>query len=247
VTPVATILHTAVFHNLLMTTIVVGAILFDMDGTLIDSTAGVLQGWKTFAIDYKLQEDPIALAHATLGRRLYDSLREYCGITDESHLLKEIDRFQNLVIEAGLIPLPGALDLVSKLSSHPSTTTKWSVVTSASNPYATRALHRAGILIPAAGIIASNDVSQGKPYPAPFLAGALRCDVDPKKCLVVEDAPAGLQSGRAAGSLTLAVCTSLPRASVLESGPNYIVSDLTKVKINVVEEKIEVTIDQSYT
>ena len=114
----------------------------------------------------------------------------------------------------------------------------------ASNPYATRALHRAGILIPAAGIIASNDVSQGKPYPAPFLAGALRCDVDPKKCmffalsesclkywllgLVVEDAPAGLQSGRAAGSLTLVVCTSLPRASVLESGPNYIVSDLTK-------------------
>lgn len=55
--------------------------------TLIDSTAGVLQGWKTIAIDYKLKEDPIALAQATLGRRLYDSLREYCGITDENHLL----------------------------------------------------------------------------------------------------------------------------------------------------------------
>ena len=116
----------------------------------------------------------------------------------------------------------------------------------ASNPYATRALQRAGILLPAAGIIASNDVSEGKPYPAPFLAGALRCDVDPKKCmsfplsayksclkhwllgLVVEDAPAGLKSGRAAGSLTLAVCTSLPRATILESDPNYIVSNLTK-------------------
>jgi len=219
--------------------------------TLIDSTAGVLQGWKTFAIDYNLQEDPIALTHATLGRRLYDSLREYCGITDESHLLKEIDRFQNIVIEAGPIALPGAVDIVSKLSSHPSTKTKWSVVTSASNkssnPFATQALRRAGILIPAAGIVASNDVSQGKPYPAPFLAGALKCGVDPKNCLVVEDAPSGLHSGRAAGSLTLAVCTSLPRATILEcdANPNYIVSDLTKVKINVVEEKIEVTIDQS--
>lgn len=123
------------------------------------------------------------------------------------------------------------------------------VVTVASNSspnlYAIRALHRAGIIIPAVGIIASNDVSQGKPYPDPFLAGALRCGVDPKKCmsfplahksclkhwllgLVVEDAPSGLQSGRAAGSLTLAVCTSLPRATILESDPNYIVSDLTK-------------------
>lgn len=85
---------------------------------------------------------------------------------------------------------------------------------------------------------------------------------------MVEDAPAGLRSGRAAGSLTLAVCTSLPRATIIESDPNYIVSDLTKyvfpaspdfllyadhrhastrVKINVVKEKIEVTIDQSYT
>ena len=118
----------------------------------------------------------------------------------------------------------------------------------ASNPYATRALHRAGIPIPAAGVIASNDVSQGKPYPDPFVAGALRCDVDPKRCmssplspyksclkhwllligLVVEDAPAGVLSGRAAGSLTLAVCTSLPREAILKFDPNYIVSDLTK-------------------
>jgi len=223
----------------------------DLFRTLIDSTDGVHQAWKTFVNDYNLQVDPIALAHATLGRRLYDSLREYCGITDESHLLKEIDRFQDQVIEAGLIPLPGALDLASELSSHPSTKTKWAVVTSASNSspnlYATRALQRAGIFIPAVGIVASNDVSQGKPYPDPFLAGALRCGVDPKKCLVVEDAPSGLHSGRAAGSLTLAVCTSLPRATILGSDPNYVVSDLTKVKINVLEEKIEVIIDQSYT
>lgn len=135
-----------------------------------------------------------------------------------------------------------------QVSTHYSTMPWCSYAIVASNPYATRALHRAGIPIPAAGMIASNDVSQGKPYPAPFQAGALRCGVDPKKCmfflsphtslvwnigywllgLVVEDAPAGLHSGRAAGSLTLAVCTSLPRATILESEPNYIVSDLTK-------------------
>jgi len=229
-------------------TIVVDAILFDMDGTLIDSTLSVLQAWEAFAIDYDFK-DPEAVAHATLGRRLYDTLKEYCGITDENHLLKEIDRFEDKVIKGGPIALPGVVDLVSKLSSHPSSNTKWAIVTSASSRHAPRALHRAGLPIPASGIIASNDVSRGKPHPDPYLAGALRCVVDPKKCLVVEDAPSGLRAGRAAGSLTLAVCTSVPRATIVESGadPSYIVSDLTKVQINVVNEKIEVTIDQSYT
>jgi len=229
-------------------TIVVDAILFDMDGTLIDSTPGVLQGWKTFAIDYKF-EDPDTVAHVTHGRRLFDTLREYCGITDEALLLKEVERFQDLVLQGGPTALPGAVDIVSKLSSHPSTKTKCIIVTSASKKYAPEALRVAGVPIPALGIIASDDVSQGKPHPAPYLAGAFQCGVDPKKCLVIEDAPWGLLSGRAAGSLTLAVCTSVPRATLVESGtnPDYIVSDLTKVKINIVEEKIEVTIDQSYT
>jgi beta-phosphoglucomutase-like phosphatase (HAD superfamily) len=83
-----------------------------------------------------------------------------------------------------------------QLSSH---SAKWAIVTSgelnlfhkaiiftivASNHYAPRALHRAGVPIPVLGITASNDVSQGKPHPAPYLAGALRCGVDPKKCKV---------------------------------------------------------------
>lgn len=117
----------------------------------------------------------------------------------------------------------------------------------ASNRYAPQALRRSGVPAPALGIITSNDVSQGKPHPAPYVAGALRCGVDPKKCmsfpslqqilfemlvlgLVVEDAISGLHSGRAAGSLTLAVCTSTPRATIVESGanPDYVVTDLTK-------------------
>jgi HAD superfamily hydrolase (TIGR01509 family) len=226
-------------------TILVDAVLFDMDGTLIDSTPGVLQAWKDFAFDYNLK-DSNAVAHASHGRRLYDTLKEYCGITDESRLLEEIDRFEDQVIQGGPIALPGAIDLVSKLSSHPSTKSKWTIVTSASNKFAPRALQRSGIPFPPSGIIASNDVLQGKPHPAPYLAGALRCGADPKKCIVIEDAISGLYSGRAAGSLTLAVCTSTPRATIADSGanPDYIVADLTKVNINVVDGNLEITIDQ---
>ena len=83
--------------------------------------------------------------------------------------------------------------------------------------------------IPPAGLITSNDVKQGKPHPDPYLAAAERCGVSPENCLVVEDAPSGLNAGRAAGSKTLALCTSHTREAILaKSTPDYIVKDLTK-------------------
>jgi beta-phosphoglucomutase-like phosphatase (HAD superfamily) len=114
----------------------------------------------------------------------------------------------------------------------------------ASNKYTPRALEQAGIPTPAAGIVTANDVAQGKPHPDPYLAGAALCSADPLKCwcllrtsyitylnpgLVVEDAISGLTAGRAAGALTLAVCTSTERILLVESGkPDFIVNDLTK-------------------
>ncbi|KIM47960.1 hypothetical protein M413DRAFT_216465 [Hebeloma cylindrosporum] len=153
-----------------------------MDGTLIDSTPGVLKAWDTFGAEYKLS-NPAAVAHATLGRRLYDTLKEYCGIVAEDLIQAEIDRFENEVILGGPTPLPGAIDLVAKLMSNPSSNSRWTIVTSASDKYAPRALERSGIPVPLAGIITSNDVSEGKPHPAPYLAGAVLCAVDPKRCM----------------------------------------------------------------
>lgn len=231
---------------MVVSTIIVDAILFDMDGTLIDSTPGVLKAWDTFGAGYKLSNSA-AVAHATHGRRLYDTLKEYCGITEDL-IQAEIDRFENEVILGGVTPLPGAIDLVSKLMSNPSSNSKWTIVTSASDKYAPRALERSGIPIPLTGIITANDVSEGKPHPTPYLAGAVRCGVDPKNCLVIEDAVSGLISGRRAGSLTVAVCTSTSRAVIDASGssPDFIVSDLTKVTVDITGNKLQVTIDQAF-
>ncbi|CAA7260006.1 unnamed protein product [Cyclocybe aegerita] len=227
------------------TTITVDAVLFDMDGTLIDSTPGVLKAWETFSIDYNLG-DSIAIAHATHGRRLYDTLKEYCGIIDENRLLEEVDRFEDEVIKGGPTALPGAVDLLAKLSSHPTSSPKWTIVTSASNKYAPRALERSGVTLPSCQVITSNDVAHGKPHPAPYLAGATACLADPTSCLVIEDAISGLKSGCAAGSRTLAVCTSTKRTTLLEGAkPDFIVDDLTKVTVDVVDDKIQVTIHHS--
>jgi len=116
-----------------------------------------------------------------------------------------------------------------------------------SNKYAPRALQRSGIPLPPAGLVTASDVSHGKPHPAPYLAGAQKCNVDPTKCLIVEDAISGLKSGRAAGARTLAVCTSTPRQVILSSDadPDYIVNDLTKVSARWINGKIEVKIDVS--
>ncbi|KAJ6626938.1 HAD-like domain-containing protein [Mycena sp. CBHHK59/15] len=220
-------------------TIVVDAIL-----TLIDSTPGVEKAWVTFCNDYNLG-DPVAVCHETHGRRLYDTLKEYCHITDETKLQAEIERFEEEVIQGGPLILPGVTTLVSQLSSE--TAFGWTIVTSATNNYAPRALQRCSIPLPRAGIVTSNDVSHGKPHPAPYLTGAEKCGVDPTKCLVVEDAVSGLRSGKAAGALVLGVCTSSSRKKIMDSGsdPHFVVADLTKVCVRWIGGKVEVTIDES--
>ncbi|GJE87845.1 HAD family hydrolase [Phanerochaete sordida] len=222
----------------------VHAILFDLDGTLIDSTPGVLQAWQVFAADYGL--DAADVAHKAHGRRLYDTLKEYCGIQDEEKLQSEIVRFEDLVIKGGPLVLPGALTLLNRIGTGPpEATSGWTIVTSATNVYAPRALERCGLPLPPLGLVTSNDVVHGKPRPDPYLAGARRLGVDPSQCLVVEDAPSGIAAGRAAGCTVVAVCTSHTRQALLAAGarPDYIVKDLTRLSARWIGEILEVSID----
>lgn len=227
-----------------MHTLTAHAILFDLDGTLIDSTPGVLKAWQVFAAHYGL--DPADVAHRAHGRRLYDTLREFCGIHDEATLQAEIARFEDLVIQGGPLVLPGALNLLLRIGAGPpEAASGWTIVTSATNVYAPRALERCGLPLPPLGLVTSNDVVNGKPFPDPYLAGARRLGVDPAHCIVVEDAPSGILAGRAAGCKVVAVCTSHTRQALLDAGarPDYIVRDLTRVSARWIGEILEVTID----
>ncbi|KAK7468515.1 hypothetical protein VKT23_003019 [Stygiomarasmius scandens] len=221
------------------------ALLFDMDGTLIDSTPGLIEAWRTFCKDYNLG-DPAAVAHATHGRRLYDTLRDVCSIEDEEKLLSEIDRFEEEVIQGGPVALPGAVELLSQLNSDGLTRDKWTIVTSATNYYAPRALKRCGIPLPQAGLVTSNDVTNGKPHPEPYLIGASMCNAEPTKCLVVEDAVSGLNAGRNSGAKTLAVCTSTTKDSLLAAGakPDFVVADLTSVQVKWMGDAFEISISE---
>ncbi|KAL5495539.1 hypothetical protein ACEPAI_1002 [Sanghuangporus weigelae] len=229
--------------------IVVDAVLFGMDGTLIDSTPGVMNAWSTFAKDYGF--DAEFVAHSSHGRRLYDTLKDHCKIEDEEKLLSEIKRFEEEVLKGGPVALPGAIDLMKQIQSgDPSDETRkysWAIATSGTMIYAPRALAVCGITVPSpAQLVTSEDVERGKPHPDPYLRAAERCGVSPENCLVVEDAPSGLNSGRSAGCKTLAVCSSHSKQSILvKATPDYIVKDLTKVSFKWTNDKLEFTVDDS--
>jgi len=217
-----------------------------MDGTLVDSTPGVIEAWKNFGNKYGF--DAQVVADATHGARLVDSLRLYCHITDDVALNSEVRRFEDEVLEAtrrgqGVAVLPGVLDLLNTITSVQHSRPIWAIVTSATSGYAPDALDAAGVPLPDK-LITADKVSKGKPHPEPYLAGAKAVDLDPHDCIVVEDAPNGIRSAQAAGSRVLAVCTSHTRAALESSKPDWIVTDLRKVAAKWNGETIELTIDE---
>ncbi|QRW14615.1 haloacid dehalogenase [Ceratobasidium sp. AG-Ba] len=213
-----------------MVVLTVDAILFDMDGTLIDSTPGVLGAWDQFGKDYPFLniEEILESSH---GVRSIDTLRRWLRLDSEEKLQEEVTRFESEVIRHGLVLLPGVQQILDTLKEGMTEETPgWTIVTSATRWYAPRALESVGIPLPKHMVMAE-DVEHGKPNPDPYIQGAKNCNVDPKNCLVVEDAVSGLKAGRAAGAKVLGVCTSGPRSTVEKGEPDYIVQDLTKLSI----------------
>lgn len=128
--------------------------------------------------------------------------------------------------------LPGTLALLESLPAE-----RWAVVTSATRRLAEARLDEAGIRTKT--LIAADDISRGKPDPEPFLLAAERLGVDPARCVVFEDAPAGLTAGRAAGMVTVALTTT-HRAEELSA--DVVVPDLSAVSAQATGGAVEITV-----
>lgn len=182
------------------------ALLFDMDGTLVDSTAVVIKIWRRFARRHGLDAEQI-LAHSH-GRRTEETVasvaRPGMDIEAEARRITE----EEIADDSGIVALPGAAALLAALPRR-----RWAVVTSASRALATTRLRAAGLPLPDV-LICSEDVTRGKPDPACYLAAARALGVAPAQCLVFEDARAGLEAGHAAGMQVVALATTLPPAAL---------------------------------
>ncbi len=186
-------------------TVRAAAVLFDLDGVLVDSTVAVEGHWRAFAARHDL--DAEALLASLHGRRMMDTMAAVLPDLSPARLAEEGARLEQAEVDGareGTLPQPGAHELTAALGGRP-----WAIVTSGTVPVALARIEAVGLPSPLA-LVTGEEVASGKPDPAPYLLAAQRLGVPPEDCVVIEDAPAGLAAGRAAGCATIAVTTSHP-------------------------------------
>jgi mannitol-1-/sugar-/sorbitol-6-phosphatase len=197
-------------------------VLFDLDGVLVDSTPAVERVWAAWAREHGL--DPADTVRRAHGRPSISTIRE---LLPEADAEEEDARVEEAELEDmdGMVALPGAIELLSELSED-----VWGVVTSGTRRLASKRLHMAGLPVPKHFVTAS-DIRKGKPDPEPYLIGVEVLGFAADQTVVVEDAPAGVQSGRGAGARVIAIRTTAKDPELQRAGANWIVNDLSAVSI----------------
>jgi mannitol-1-/sugar-/sorbitol-6-phosphatase len=203
------------------------AVIFDLDGTLIDSTPAVVRAWNTWASEYGLAPMDLRRYHGT------PSASTVRAVMPEPLHEAAIRRITELELADlhDIVVLPGAADALASLEG-----ARNAIATSCTVQLA-EARIAAARLLPPSVLVTADDVTNGKPDPEPFLQASRRLGVDPRRCLVVEDAAKGLEAARAAGCFTLAVVTTTPR-ELLDA--DAVVTDLSEIRFDAIHEGIRV-------
>jgi mannitol-1-/sugar-/sorbitol-6-phosphatase len=175
------------------------ALLVDLDGTLVDSAIPVRRVWTAFAQRHGL--DPDEVLRFAQGRPSRETVRLLAPQADHEHEAATVEHGE-VTDTAGVVALPGAARLLD--SGRPI-----AIVTSCSTALATARLRAARLPIPDV-LVSSDGLERGKPDPTCFLIAARRLGVEPARCVVLEDAPAGVAAGRAAGATVIALRTTHP-------------------------------------
>jgi mannitol-1-/sugar-/sorbitol-6-phosphatase len=212
------ILSHAIINRMPSHTLSVRGILFDMDGVLISSTAADERCWLRWAKHHKM-EGAFSL-QSTHGRRALDTLRAIRPDLDpviEQRRLEDYDAEDH----SGLIILPGVQKLLASLPPD-----RWTIVTSATTRLLEGRLSFAALPLPVV-LVSAENVADGKPHPEPYLTGARLLGFRPAECLVIEDSPAGVASGNAAGCKVLAVLSSHSHSELI--GADWFVDSLEQV------------------
>lgn len=197
-----------------------------MDGVLVDSTPAVARVWTRWARKHNLDPDStVQLAH---GRTSLASIRELLPHANTAVHLAENDWMERAEIEdiADVIALPGAKALL--VAAAPGQLT---VVTSATRALADVRLRAAGLWDHVHHLVTASDIQHGKPDPEPYAKGAADLRLPAQDCIVIEDAPSGTRSGKAAGARVLAVRTTTDDQALLAAGADWIINDCSSFRL----------------
>jgi sugar-phosphatase len=209
------------------------AILFDLDGVLVDSTKSVDRQWRRWAVEQGIDPDQVVtVAHGVRTIEVIRRLAPHLSAEEESERLEAREAADHHGVEV----MPGAASLLNTIPPD-----RWCVVTSGTRKLATSRLHLAGLRQPRV-LVAADDVVKGKPDPQPYLKGAELLGIAPGACLVIEDAPAGILSAHAGGMKVIALPTTFPASKLKEA--DAIAPTLSAIQVNVVNGNLTVNLKQ---
>lgn len=182
-----------------MTQLECEAILFDLDGVLVDSTSCITRHWQEWTRQHGLEM--AAVMQVAHGVRAVETIRLVAPHLDAE---KEAERLAAVEIAdiEGVVAIEGASRILKGLPEG-----VWTVVTSGSHDLAWARLTRVGLPVPET-LVSGDDVRHGKPAPEPYLVAAQRLGKAAEKCVVVEDAPAGIEAARAAGMQVIGIAAT---------------------------------------
>jgi len=196
------------------------AILFDLDGVLVDSTGSVTRQWRRWAEEQNLDPDEVVeIAHGVRTIEIVRRLAPHLDAKAETLRLekREADDHQ------GVSVMPGAAELLKAIPPG-----RWCVVTSGTRYLATARLQLGNLPMPQV-LVSADDVSKGKPHPEPYLMGAKLLGVNPTECLVIEDAPAGIRAAHAGGMKAIGITSTYPAPALQEA--DVVVQSLAQIKV----------------
>jgi len=200
--------------------------LFDMDGTIIDSTPAIVKHWHT--IGSEIGVDPKVILETSHGRRSIDVLKILSPERANWDYIKHMEGLLPKTYADDAVEIPGARVLLDSIKQSNS---PWAIVTSGTSPLVSGWLNVLKLPIPE-NLVVAEDVEIGKPDPTCYLMGKEKLNlVGEPNVLVLEDSPAGIASGKAAGCKVLGLVTSHTAEQIMEAGPDWIVKDLSSVRI----------------
>lgn len=198
-------------------------VLFDLDGVLVDSTPAVARVWAWWAREHGFA-DPDEIVRQAHGKPSMATIRELLPHADHDAENREVEH-REIEDTDGVIPLPGALELLQAIPQE-----KWAIVTSCTRRLAEVRIAAAGLPKPK-NMVTSTDIKNGKPHPEPYLKGAKILRATGAECVVIEDAPAGIRAGKAAGARVVALRTTATDAELREAGADWIVNDCAELSV----------------
>jgi len=208
-----------------------GAILFDLDGVLVDSAERVEKTWHEWATRHGLDpEHVIEMAH---GRRTVETLRLVAPDLSADAELAVLEASQATNPD-GVYEIAGARELLEFLP-----TSRWAVVTSGIRAVAEFRLRHTGLPSPAV-MICADEISRGKPDPEGYLIAAARLGFSAADCIVIEDAPAGIESAQAAGMRAIAIAATYPPERLRAA--DAVVARLADLAVDYVGDEIQISV-----